>query len=90
MKPYLPASRCLGRRAVRGIATSAEITMDAARAILAPFYKALNAEFVKDAPELVRQTTTPDWKYLPRATMPAIPAMKSWPGSDSGSKPFRT
>ena len=41
---------------------SAEITVESARAILVPFYKALNAEFAKDAPELIRQSTTPDWK----------------------------
>ena len=41
---------------------SAEITVESARAILVPFYKALSAENIKDAPELVRQSTTPDWK----------------------------
>src|ERR1700710_399041 len=41
---------------------SAEVTVDEARATLVPFYKALNAEFAKDAPELIRQSTAPDWK----------------------------
>jgi predicted ester cyclase len=39
----------------------AEISMDAARASVAPFYKALNAEFAKDSPELIQQATAPQW-----------------------------
>jgi hypothetical protein len=39
----------------------AESTADAARAAVAPFYKALNAEFAKDSPDLVRQATAPEW-----------------------------
>jgi predicted ester cyclase len=39
----------------------AEMSVEAARASVAPFYKALNAEFAKDSPDLVRQATTPDW-----------------------------
>jgi SnoaL-like polyketide cyclase len=39
----------------------AEMSVDAARASVAPFYQALNAEFAKDSPDLVRQATTPDW-----------------------------
>ena len=38
------------------------MTAEAARATLVPFYKALNAEFAKDAPELIRQSTAPDWQ----------------------------
>ena len=40
---------------------TAEISPDAARASVAPFYQALNAEFAKDSPELVRQSTAPQW-----------------------------
>src|SRR5205823_13338746 len=32
-----------------------------AGASLAPFYKALNAAYVNDAPELIKQSTAPDW-----------------------------
>ena len=39
----------------------AEISAEAARASVAPFYKALNAEFANDSAELIRQSTTPDW-----------------------------
>jgi predicted ester cyclase len=39
----------------------AEISAEAARAAVAPFYKALNAEFAKDSPDLVKQATAPEW-----------------------------
>ena len=39
----------------------AEISAEAARVSVAPFYKALNAEFAKDSPELIRQSTAPQW-----------------------------
>ena len=39
----------------------AEMSLEAARASVAPFYKALNAEFAKDSPDLVRQSTAPQW-----------------------------
>ena len=39
----------------------AEMSVEAARASVAPFYKALNAEFAKDSPDLVKQATSPDW-----------------------------
>lgn len=39
----------------------AEMSIEAARASVAPFYKALNAEFAKDSPDLVRQSTAPQW-----------------------------
>ena len=39
----------------------AEISAEAARASVAPFYKALSAEFAKDSPELIRQSTAPQW-----------------------------
>jgi predicted ester cyclase len=34
---------------------------DAARAAVAPFYKALNAEFANDSAALIRQATMADW-----------------------------
>jgi predicted ester cyclase len=39
----------------------AEMSPDAARAAVAPFYKALNAEFANDSAVLIRQATTADW-----------------------------
>jgi predicted ester cyclase len=46
----LPASRA-----------SAEMTVEAARASVAPFYRALDAEFAKESANLIRQATAPDW-----------------------------
>jgi predicted ester cyclase len=40
---------------------TAEISPDAARASVAPFYQALNAEFASESPELIRQATAPQW-----------------------------
>jgi len=34
---------------------------EAARASVAPFYKALNAEFARESPELIKQSTTAHW-----------------------------
>ena len=39
----------------------AEMNTEAARASVAPFYRALNAEFAKDSPELIRQSTASEW-----------------------------
>ena len=39
----------------------AEMSADAAREAVAPFYKALNAEFASDSAELIRQATAADW-----------------------------
>jgi predicted ester cyclase len=39
----------------------AETSADDARAAVAPFYQALNAEFAKDSADLIRQATTPEW-----------------------------
>ena len=39
----------------------AEISAEAARASVAPFYKALDAEFANDSPELIKQSTAPQW-----------------------------
>jgi predicted ester cyclase len=47
-----------------GVLTSsvqAEISTEAARASVAPFYKALNAEFAKDSPQLITQSAAPQW-----------------------------
>jgi predicted ester cyclase len=39
----------------------AETSPDAARAAVAPFYKALNAEFARESADLIRQATAPEW-----------------------------
>ena len=39
----------------------AELSAEAARVSVAPFYKALNAEFANDSPELIKQSTAPQW-----------------------------
>jgi predicted ester cyclase len=42
-------------------AARAELNAETARASVAPFYKALNAEFAEESAELIRQSTTPGW-----------------------------
>lgn len=39
----------------------AEMDAGVARTVVAPFYRALNAEFAKDSADLIRQATAPDW-----------------------------
>jgi predicted ester cyclase len=39
----------------------AEPSPDAARAAVAPFYQALNAEFASNSADLIRQATAPEW-----------------------------
>jgi predicted ester cyclase len=62
MKNILTASTAIAALMLVASNASAEMNVDAARETLAPFYRALNAEFAKDAPELIRQSTAPDWK----------------------------
>ena len=38
-----------------------EVSTEAARAAVAPFYKALNAEFAKDSADLIRQSAATEW-----------------------------
>jgi predicted ester cyclase len=40
---------------------SAQVTEESARASLTPFYKALNAAYVNEAPDLIKQSTAQDW-----------------------------
>jgi predicted ester cyclase len=42
-------------------ARAGEIDAGAARAVVAPFYQALNAAFGKDSADLIRQATAGDW-----------------------------
>jgi predicted ester cyclase len=39
----------------------AEMSIETARASVAPFYKALNAAFAQQSADLIRQSTAPDW-----------------------------
>src|SRR5689334_12929195 len=61
MKNFFSASVALTVVAVAAFPAAAQMTEDSARASLAPFYKALNAAYVDEAPELVKQSTAPDW-----------------------------
>jgi predicted ester cyclase len=60
MKPALAAAALIAAGLTAPIA-QAETSPDAARAAVAPFYKALNAEFAKDSADLVREATAPEW-----------------------------
>jgi predicted ester cyclase len=57
------SAACFAIAATTAIAlpAHAELSAEAARAAVAPFYKALNAENAKDVPELVKQSTTSEW-----------------------------
>jgi predicted ester cyclase len=47
--------------AASSTSASAQMSEETARASLTPFYQALDAANAKDAPELIRQSTTPGW-----------------------------
>src|SRR5262245_17657890 len=51
----------LGGAVLVASAAQAEMSAETAHASVAPFYKALNAEFAKDSPDLIRQATAPEW-----------------------------
>ena len=55
------ASLVIAALAFAASPASAQMTEEAARASLVPFYKALNAVNAKEAPELIKQSTTPEW-----------------------------
>ena len=55
------ASLVIAALAFAASPASAQMTEEAARASLVPFYKALNAVIAKEAPELIKQSTTPEW-----------------------------
>jgi predicted ester cyclase len=61
MNNFLAASVVITALALAGSSASAQMTEESARASLVPFYQALNAANAKDAPELIRQSTTPGW-----------------------------
>jgi predicted ester cyclase len=59
MKPVLAATLLV--TSLLGSAAHAEMSAEAARAAVAPFYKALNAAFAGDSADLIRQATAPAW-----------------------------
>jgi predicted ester cyclase len=61
MKRVLAAGVFLAASALALSSAHAEMSVEAARASIAPFYKALNAAFAKDSPDLIRQATAPEW-----------------------------
>ena len=61
MNKVLIASPVIAAFAFSGSAASAQTAEESARATLVPFYKALNAANVQEAPELIKQSTTPEW-----------------------------
>jgi hypothetical protein len=61
MKRILTAMVATTVVAFAGSPASAQMTAESARAALTPFYNALNAAFIKDAPELIKQSTAPEW-----------------------------
>jgi predicted ester cyclase len=61
MKCVLAAGAFLAASALALPPAHAEMSVEAARASIAPFYKALNAGFARDSPDLIRQATAPEW-----------------------------
>src|SRR6516164_490352 len=61
MKRVLAIARLIVGLAVSTVPANAEMSVEAARASIAPFYKALNAEFASDSAELIRQATAAEW-----------------------------
>jgi len=61
MKRIFVACAAVAAMGLLASSARAELSAEAARASVAPFYKALNAEFANDSPELIRQTTAPQW-----------------------------
>jgi predicted ester cyclase len=57
----LGAISALGVMGLMAAPARAEMSVETARASVAPFYEALNAEFTKESPDLVRQATAPEW-----------------------------
>ena len=61
MKRIFVACAAVAAMGLLASSARAELSAEAARASVAPFYKALNAEFANDSPELIRQATAPQW-----------------------------
>ncbi len=61
MKNFVSASIGLMAVAAAAFPAAAQMTEEQARASLAPFYRALNAAYANEAPDLIKQTTAPGW-----------------------------
>jgi predicted ester cyclase len=61
MKRIFVACAAVAAMGLQVSSARAELSAETARASVAPFYKALNAEFASDSPELIRQATAPQW-----------------------------
>ena len=61
MKPIFAVCAAVAALGLMASSARAEISAEAARDSVAPFYKALNAEFANDSAELIRQSTAPQW-----------------------------
>jgi predicted ester cyclase len=61
MNKVFTAALVFAALATGGSQASAQVTEQSARAIIAPFYKALSAANMAEAPELIQQSTTPEW-----------------------------
>ena len=61
MKPIFAICAAVATLGLMASSARAEISTEAARDSVAPFYKALNAEFVNESAELIKQSTAPQW-----------------------------
>jgi len=61
MKRIFVACAAVAAMGLLASSARAELSAETARASVAPFYKALNAEFANDSPELIRQATATRW-----------------------------
>jgi hypothetical protein len=61
MKPIFAVCAAVAALGLMASSARAEISAKAARDGIAPFYKALNAEFANESAELIKQSTAPQW-----------------------------
>ena len=61
MKPIFAVCAAVAALGLMAPSARAEISTAAARDSVAPFYKALNAEFANESAELIKQSTAPQW-----------------------------
>ena len=61
MKPIFAVCAAVAALSLTASSARAEISAEAARDSIAPFYKALNAEFANESAELIKQSTAPQW-----------------------------
>jgi predicted ester cyclase len=61
MKPTFACCALVVAAALAMSPVRAEMTTEAARTSVAPFYKALNAEFANESADLIRQATAPEF-----------------------------